>query len=53
MQSAVAKIMATVTDETSRKLTDVDEYRHDFLAINGFDIAGIDYDAEIDRFDRI
>ena len=53
VQSAVAAIMATVTDETSRELTDVDEYRHDFLAINGFDIAGIDYDAEIDRFDRI
>ena len=53
VQSAVAEIMATVTDETSRERTDVDEYRHDFLAINGFDIAGIDYDAEIDRFDRI
>ena len=43
VQSAVAAIMATVTDEN----------RHDFLAINGFDIAGIDYDAEIERFDRI
>ena len=53
VQSAVAAIMATVTDETSRERTDVDQYRHDFLAINGFDIAGIDYDAEIDRFDRI
>ena len=53
VQSAVAAIMATVTDETSRERTDVDEYRHDFLAINGFDIAGIDYDAEIERFDRI
>ena len=53
VQSAVAAIMATVTDETSREHTDVDQYRHDFLAINGFDIAGIDYDAEIDRFDRI
>lgn len=53
VQSAVAAIMATVTDETSCECTDVDEYRHDFLAINGFDIAGIDYDAEIDRFDRI
>ena len=53
VQAAVAKIMATVTDETSRELADVDEYRHDFLAINGFDIAGIDYDAEIERFDRI
>jgi len=53
VQSAVAEIMATVTDATSRERTDVDEYRHDFLAINGFDIAGIDYDAEIDRFDRI
>ena len=45
--------MTTVTDETSRERTDVDEYRHDFLAINGFDIAGIDYDTEIDRFDQI
>ena len=53
VQSAVAEIMATVTDETSRERTDVDEYRHDFLAINGFDITGIDYDAEIERFDRI
>ena len=53
VQSAVADSMAAVIRENSTKYTDVAEYRHDFLAINGFDIAGIDYDAEIDRFDRI
>lgn len=53
VQAAVANIMATVTDKTVREKTDIAGYRHDFLAINGFDIDGIDYDADIDRFDRI
>ena len=53
VQSAVADSMAAVIRENNTKYADVAEYRHDFLAINGFDIAGIDYDAEIDRFDRI
>jgi enoyl-[acyl-carrier protein] reductase/trans-2-enoyl-CoA reductase (NAD+) len=35
------------------KLGDLDGYRHDFLAANGFDVAGIDYEADVPRMDVI
>ncbi|MEL3906422.1 MAG: trans-2-enoyl-CoA reductase family protein [Treponema sp.] len=53
VQAAVLKLMDTVTGENSSEYTDLAEYRHSFLAINGFDIDGIDYDAEILRFDTL
>ena len=53
VQSAVRALMEQVTDENSEKLTDLEGYRHDFLAANGFDIAGVDYQADIERFDRL
>ena len=53
VQKAVDALMVQVTSENSEKLTDLAGYRHDFLATNGFDIAGVDYDADIERFDRI
>ena len=53
VQKEVSELMQTVTSETSEQLTDLAGYRHDFLAINGFDIAGIDYEAAVSRFDTI
>ena len=53
VQTAVAALMAQATSENSEKLTDLAGYRHDFLAVNGFDIDGIDYNADIARFDCI
>jgi len=34
-------------------LWDLDGYRHDFLAASGFDIRGIDYEADVARMDTI
>lgn len=53
IQAEVSKIMPTVTSENSKDLTDLEGYRHDFLATSGFDIAGVDYDADVPRFDTI
>ena len=53
VQAAVAKLMAQTTSENSEQLTDLAGYRHDFLAVNGFDIEGIDYGADVARFDCI
>lgn len=53
IQAEVSRIMPTVTSENSSTLTDLDGYRHDFLATSGFDIAGVDYDADIEAFDRV
>ena len=53
VQAEVSRIMPTVTSENSAQLTDLEGYRHDFLATSGFDIAGVDYEADIASFDRI
>ncbi len=53
IQSAVSALMEKVTSENSEALTDLAGYRHDFLASNGFDISGVDYEAEVERFDSI
>ena len=45
--------MEKVTSENAESLTDLAGYRHDFLASNGFDVEGINYEAEVERFDRI
>lgn len=53
VQKQVDAIMPTITDENSAEVTDLAGYRHDFLATSGFDIEGVDYDADIPRFDTI
>lgn len=47
IQKEVDEIMPTVTLENLKEKCDYDGYRHDFLATNGFDVAGVDYDKEI------
>jgi len=53
VQAEVNARLAKVTEETLPKLGDLDGYRHDFLAANGFDVAGIDYEADVPRLDTI
>ena len=53
VQAEVDKIMPQVTAENINELGDLDGYKHDFLAANGFDIPGVDYEKEVERFDTI
>jgi len=53
VQAEVDKIMPQVTAENISKLGDFEGYRHDFLVSAGFDVAGVDYEKEIERFDTI
>lgn len=53
VQAIVSDRMAAVTEATLPSLGDLEGYRHDFLAANGFDVAGIDYDADVPRMDVI
>ncbi len=47
VQEEVDKIMPNVTEENVPELVDLDGLRHDFLIINGFDVEGVDYEADI------
>jgi enoyl-[acyl-carrier protein] reductase/trans-2-enoyl-CoA reductase (NAD+) len=48
VQKAVLARMDSVTEETIQTLTDIAGFRHDFLEAHGFDVAGVDYGADID-----
>ena len=47
VQAEVDKRMATVTQENLSEIGDLEGYRHDFLATNGFDVDGVDYEADV------
>lgn len=53
VQTELDKIMPNITSENFASITDLEGYKHDFLATSGFDIAGVDYDADVARFDEI
>lgn len=59
VQSEVVSRLARISagapggSDEIRELGDLDGYRHDFLAASGFDIAGIDYEADVGRMDTI
>ena len=53
VQKEVYTLMPQVNSENAASLVDLEGYRHDFLATSGFDIEGVDYDADILRFDTI
>lgn len=57
MESDVQKVcterMANVNQDNLAKYCDLAGYKHDFLATNGFDVAGVDYDADVERMDTI
>jgi len=48
VQKAVADLMADITEENIAELADVAGFRHDFLETHGFDVAGVDYEADVD-----
>ncbi len=47
VQKAVAELMAKITEENIAELADVAGFRHDFLETHGFDVVGIDYEADV------
>ena len=53
VQEEVNKRMATITQENLAQVGDLDGYRHDFLATNGFDIEGVDYSADVKSVETI
>ncbi|MGL4986816.1 MAG: enoyl-ACP reductase FabV [Treponemataceae bacterium] len=53
VQSEVNSIMEKITQDNVSDYADLAGYQHDFLAANGFDISGVDYDIDIPRLDRI
>lgn len=48
VQTLAAKLMQDVDEENFHELSDVAGYVHDFYAVNGFDIPGVDYTADVD-----
>lgn len=48
VQSEAAKIWPQVTTENCAELTDLEGYRSEFMRLFGFDLPGIDYDAEVE-----
>lgn len=53
VQAEVDKVMPNVTEDNVAESTDLDQLRHDFLAINGFDVEGVDYEKDITDFTKI
>ena len=47
VQAEVDAIMPTITEENVTETTDLAGIRHDFLIINGFDVAGVDYEKDV------
>jgi enoyl-[acyl-carrier protein] reductase/trans-2-enoyl-CoA reductase (NAD+) len=53
VQREVNDYMGKVTQENLAEYCDLAGYKHDFLATNGFDIAGVDYTKDTPRMDVI
>ena len=53
VQAEVDKFMAQVNNENIAEICDLEGYKHDFYATNGFDVAGVDYSADVPRMDQI
>jgi enoyl-[acyl-carrier protein] reductase/trans-2-enoyl-CoA reductase (NAD+) len=47
VQKAVMERMDSTTEETIQTNTDIGGFRHDFLEVHGFDVAGVDYEADV------
>ncbi len=48
VQKKVAALWPTVTTENLTQLTDIEGYRNEFYRLFGFNLNGINYDAEVD-----
>lgn len=53
VQAEVDKLMASVNNDNIKDVCDLAGYKHDFYATNGFDVAGVDYTADVPRMDQI
>ncbi|MBP3710824.1 MAG: trans-2-enoyl-CoA reductase family protein [Treponema sp.] len=53
VQKVCLERMNAVTQENLSQYCDLDGYKHDFLAANGFDVAGVDYEKDVARMDVI
>ena len=53
VQAEVDKLMASVSNDNIKDVCDLAGYKHDFYATNGFDVAGVDYTADVARMDQI
>jgi len=47
IQAAVTEAWAKVTSENLYDLTDFQGYKHEFLKLFGFEVEGVDYDADV------
>jgi len=48
IQKAVLERMNAVTEENVCEESDLAGFKHDFMEAHGFDVEGVDYDAEVD-----
>jgi len=48
VQAAVEDIWSQITDDTLESLTDLEGFRQEFMNQNGFDVPGVDYDADVE-----
>jgi enoyl-[acyl-carrier protein] reductase/trans-2-enoyl-CoA reductase (NAD+) len=48
VQQETVQRMDQVTAENVNEMTDVVGFRHDFMEAHGFDVAGVDYNADVD-----
>jgi enoyl-[acyl-carrier protein] reductase/trans-2-enoyl-CoA reductase (NAD+) len=48
IQKAVENIWATISTETLHDQSDIAGYRHDFYQLFGFEVDGVDYQADVD-----
>ena len=48
IQAKIKEVWPVVTSENFHAMSDFKAYRHEFLRLFGFDIAGVDYEAEVD-----
>jgi len=48
IQDQVAQLWARITDDNIDEVSDMAGYHHEFLKLFGFEIDGVDYDADVD-----
>lgn len=53
VQAEVVKRMESATEENLSQIADMEGYKHDFLTINGFDVEGVDYNADVAKMNAI
>ncbi len=48
VQSEIAELWHQINTENLRQLSDFDGYKREFLQLFGFEVEGVDYDADVD-----